>query len=124
MKPFGRYTGRSVYKVDLASYVGNRYYDDEQDMYLIGEDLIYKNQIIGHWDGAMVHEYDPNERSTFYIKTVKKEPKVKTSEVHVVAKPTEVYVEPTYYKAVEVASSQPTASVEEILAGVYEWQVC
>ena len=118
MKPFGRYNGKNVYKVDLASYVGNRYFADEEDMYLVGEDLIYKNQIIGHWDGNMVHEYDPHERSTFYVKTVKKGPEQE------VTKPVEEIVEPTYYKAVEVASSQPTVSVEDILAGVYEWQVC
>ena len=41
MKPFGRYNGKNVYKVDLASYVGNKYYKDDLDMYLINGDLIY-----------------------------------------------------------------------------------
>ena len=123
MKPFGRYTGRNVYKVELPSYVGNRYYDDEVDMYLINGDLIYKNQIIGHWDGNVVHEYDPHERSTFYTKTVKKDPEVKSSEVHVVTKPVEEIIEPTYCQAVETTSSQSAASAEDILAGVYAWTV-
>lgn len=115
MRPFGRYNGKNVYQVALPSYVSNKYYDDEVDMYLIGGDLIYKNQIIGRYDGEMVHEWDPHERTIFYRNTVKKEPEVK---------PTEVFVEPTYYKTAEVAESQLTASAEDILAGVYEWQVC
>ena len=119
MRHFGRYNGKNVYQVQLPLYVRNKYYDDEVDMYLIDGDLIYKNQIIGHWDGNMVHEWDPHERTVFYRNTVKKEPETKESEV----KPTEVFVEPTYYQAVEVAGSQPVASVEDILAGVYEWQV-
>jgi hypothetical protein len=115
MELFGRYRGKNVYTVELPTYVGNKFYDDEVDMYLIRGDLIYKNQIIGRWDGKMVHEWDPHERSVFYKKTVKKEPEIK---------PTEVFVEPTHHKTVEVADSQPAASVEDILAGVYEWQVC
>ena len=120
---FGKFNGIKVYETNLPSYVGNKYYDDEVNMYLIDDDLIYKNQIIGHWDGSMVHEWDPHKRTVFYRNTVKKEPETKESEVHVVTKPTEVFVEPTYYQAVEVAGSQPVASVEDILAGVYEWQV-
>lgn len=111
---FGKFNGIKVYETNLPSYVGNKYYDDEVNMYLIDDDLIYKNQIIGHWDGSMVHEWDPHKRTVFYRKTVTKDPEVK---------PTEVIVEPTYYEAVEVAGSQPTASAEDILAGVYEWQV-
>ena len=96
----------------MPSYIGNEYFADEQDMYLIGRDLIYKNQIIASWDGYMVHEYDPNERSTFYIDTVKKDPEVKSPDVYVVAKPVEAFIE-----------SQSAASAEDILAGVYKWQV-
>ena len=98
---FGKFNGIKVYKTTLPSYVGNKYYDDEVNMYLIEGDLIYKNQIIGRWDGKMVHEWDPHERSVFYRKTVKKETKKKEPET----KPTEVIVEPTYHKAVEVATA-------------------
>ena len=112
---FGKFNGIKVYKTNLLTYVDNKYYDDDINMYLISGDLIYKNQIIGRWDGSMVHEWDPHERTVFYRNTVKKEPEVKALE----AKPTETFVEPTNYQTVE----EPPASVEDILAGVYEWQV-
>ena len=117
MKPFGRYSGRTVYKIDLPTYIGNKYYDDELDMYLIHGDLIHKNQIIGRWDGKMVHEFDSHERSTFYVKTVKKdpepEPKVEEPEVNVVAKPAD-------YLNLETFTA---ASVDDILSGVYNWNL-
>ena len=112
---FGKFNGIGVYKTNLLTYVDNKLYNDDINMYLIDGDLIYRNQIIGRWDGSMVHEWDPHERTVFYRNTVKKNPEVKVSET----KPTEVSVEPTKHQVVEV----PAASAEDILAGVYEWQV-
>ena len=47
---YGIYQGISVYKTDTTSYVNNKSYEDTNNMYLIGNDLIYKNEIYGYFN--------------------------------------------------------------------------
>ena len=62
----GRYKGTPVYKVTLPEYVNSRLYKDEDNIYLIDGELIYKNEIFAKYDGKYVTEYDPHERATYY----------------------------------------------------------
>lgn len=47
----GKYRGIKVYKVTLPEYVNGRLYKDEENMYLIDGELIYKNEIFAKYDG-------------------------------------------------------------------------
>lgn len=114
MNVFGRFEGTNVYKIDLQTYIKYEYYLDDEDMYLINDDLIYKNQIIGRWDGKHVHEWSPRERTTFYDYNFKEE------------EPVVEYIAETDEPVVNVEINLETieaASAEELLAGVYAWQV-
>lgn len=62
----GKYKGIKVYKTILPIYVNSRLYKDEENMYLIDGDIIYKNEIFAKYDGKYVTEYDPHERATYY----------------------------------------------------------
>ena len=62
----GKYRGIKVYKVTLPEYVNGRLYKDEENMYLIDGELIYKNEIFAKYDGNYVTEYDPHQRATYY----------------------------------------------------------
>ena len=62
----GKFHGIPVYKTNMIEYVNNRYYKDEENMYLIDGELIYKNEIFAKYDGNYVTEYDPHERATYY----------------------------------------------------------
>ena len=62
----GKYKGIKVYRVTLPVYVNGRLYKDEDNIYLIDGELIYKNEIFAKYDGNYVEEYDPHERATYY----------------------------------------------------------
>lgn len=62
----GIYKGIKVYKVTLPEYVNGRLYKDEENMYLIDGELIYKNEIFAKYDGNYVTEYDPHKRAEYY----------------------------------------------------------
>ena len=62
----GKYKGIRVYEVTVPEYVNGRLYKDEENMYLIGEDLIYKNEVFARYNGCYVEEYDLHERATYY----------------------------------------------------------
>ena len=62
----GKYQGIKVYRVTLPEYVNGRLYKDEENMYLIDGELIYKNEIFAKYDGKYVTEYDPHQRATYY----------------------------------------------------------
>jgi hypothetical protein len=123
----GKYKGIKVYEVTLPEYVNGRLYKDEENMYLIGEDLIYKNETFANYNGTYVEEYDAYKRATYY--TV---PKITTAtvEAKVVADGKGVrYVEyetnlpdPVGISKNETKTSEAgaVATVEETLAGVYE----
>lgn len=63
----GKYRGIKVYKVTLPEYVNGRLYKDEENMYLIDGELIYKNEIFAKYDGNYVSELDAHLRRKFYI---------------------------------------------------------
>lgn len=123
----GKYRGIKVYEVTLPEYVNGRLYKDEENIYLIGEDLIYKNETFAKYNGTYVEEYDAYKRATYY--TV---PKITTAtiEAKVVQDGKGVrYVEyetnlpdPIGISKNETKTSEAgaVATVEETLSGVYE----
>lgn len=62
----GKYRGIKVYKVTLPEYVNGRLHKDEENMYLIDGELIYKNEIFAKYDGNYVSVYDSHKKRTFY----------------------------------------------------------
>ena len=62
----GKFKGIPVYKSNMVDYVNNRHYYDQENMYLIDGELIYKNEIFAKYDGNYVTEYDPHKRATYY----------------------------------------------------------
>ena len=62
----GKYNGIKVYKVTLPEYVNSRLYKDEENMYLIDGDIIYKNEIFAKFDGRYVDEWPVHQRAIFY----------------------------------------------------------
>jgi hypothetical protein len=62
----GKYKGTPVYKVTLPEYVNGRLYKDEDNIYLLGGELVYKNETFARLDGNYVTEYDPHKREVFY----------------------------------------------------------
>ena len=62
----GKFHGIPVYKTNMIEYVNNRYYKDEENMYLIDGELIYKNEIFAKYDGNYVSELDAHLRREFY----------------------------------------------------------
>lgn len=123
----GKYKGIKVYRVTLPEYVNGRLYKDEENMYLIGEDLIYKNETFAKYNGTYVEEYDLYEKATYY--TI---PKTTTAtiEAKVVQDGKGVrYVEyetnlpvPIGISKNETKTSEAgaVATVEETLSGAYE----
>jgi hypothetical protein len=86
-------------------------------MYLIKEDLIYKNEIIGTYDGEYVHE---NDIPTTFYHEIEHPVKAKTRKEK--ETPKVKHVKATH------AETAPTSSIEaktadDILAGVYAWRV-
>lgn len=123
----GKYQGIKVYRVTLPEYVNGRLYKDEENIYLIGEDLIYKNETFAKYNGTYVEEYDAYKRATYY--TV---PKITTAtiEAKVVQDGKGVrYVEyetnlpdPIGISKNETKTSEAgaIATVEETLSGVFD----
>lgn len=62
----GKFKGIPVYKSNMVDYVNNRHYYDEDNMFLIDGELIYKNEIFAKYDGNYVTEYDPHKRAKYY----------------------------------------------------------
>ena len=62
----GKFKGIKVYRVTLPEYVNGRLYKDEENMYLINGELIYKNEVFAKYDGNYVTEYDPHKRAEYY----------------------------------------------------------
>ena len=62
----GKYKGIAVYKVTLPEYVNGRLYKDEERMFLIDGDIIYKNEIFAKFDGKYVDEWPVHQRAIFY----------------------------------------------------------
>lgn len=62
----GKFKGIPVYKSNIVDYVNNRHYYDEDNIFLIDGELIYKNEVFAKYDGNYVTEYDPHKRATYY----------------------------------------------------------
>lgn len=62
----GKFKGIPVYKSNMVDYVNNRHYYDEDNIFLIDGELIYKNEIFAKYDGNYVTEYDPHKRAEYY----------------------------------------------------------
>ena len=70
MNKIGIYGGRKVFRVDLTAYVGDKLYNDSENIYLIDEDLILENEVIGKYDGRFVEELDKHKRYTFFHNSI------------------------------------------------------
>ena len=118
----GKFKGIPVYKSNMVDYVNNRYYYDEDNIFLINGELIYKNEIFAKYDGNYVTEYDPHERAEYY--TI---PAIKVSNRGVeftsslgADEEGEVSNSETKTEYTAVVSNFEPEDVEATLAGVYE----
>lgn len=117
MVTIGTFTGIKVFKVNLTEFINQKLYNDSENMYLIGEDLILKNEVIGRYDGKYVKELDPHQRYTFYHNTVREENSYK-----IVATPdSNQYFEVKFAHPVGESKNETTnLDADAILAGVYD----
>lgn len=116
----GKFKGIPVYKSNMVDYVNNRHYYDEDNMFLIDGELIYKNEIFAKYDGNYVTEYDPHQRATYYtIPAIKVNGRGVefTSSIGIADGDTNSETETEY--TAPVSNFQPE-DVEATLAGVYE----
>ena len=118
----GKYRGIKVYKVTLPEYVNGRLYKDEENMYLIDGELIYKNEIFAKYDGNYVSELDAHLRREFYtVPAIKvrtpEEPS--TSSIGMDEGDTNSETETETEYTAPVSDFKPE-DVEATLAGVYE----
>ena len=118
----GKFKGRPVYKSNIVSFVNNRDYYNEDNIYLIDGELIYKNEIFAKYDGKYVTEYDPHERTKFYTIPAIKVDSRGVEFTSSIGADEEGEVSKTETKTPEVGTTsnfQPE-DVEATLAGVYE----
>ena len=118
----GKFKGIPVYKSNMVDYVNNRHYYDEDNIFLIDGELIYKNEIFAKYDGNYVTEYDPHERAEYYtipaIKVSNRGVEFTSSIGAEDAVASSNYETETEYTA-PVSNFQPE-DVEATLSGVYE----
>ena len=118
----GKFKGIPVYKSNMVDYVNNRRYYDEDNMFLINGELIYKNEIFAKYDGNYVTEYDPHQRATYYtIPAIKVDKRGVEFTSSIGTDEGDSYSDSETKTEDAVASSnfQPE-DVEATLAGVYE----
>ena len=118
----GKFKGIPVYKSNMVDYVNNRHYYDEDNIFLIDGELIYKNEIFAKYDGNYVTEYDPHQRAEYYtipaIKVSNRGVEF-TSSIGATDGDTNSNYETETEDAVASSNFQPE-DVEATLAGVYE----
>ena len=118
----GKFKGIPVYKSNMVDYVNNRHYYDEDNIFLIDGELIYKNEIFAKYDGNYVTEYDPHQRAEYYtipaIKVSNRGVEFTSSIGAEDAVASSNYETETEYTA-PVSNFQPE-DVEATLSGVYE----
>ena len=117
----GKYKGIKVYEVTVPEYINGRLYKDEENMYLIGEDLIYKNEVFATYNGTYVNELDLHQRYEFY------RVEVKTDDIVTITPDGNKHFEEKFVHSVgnsknetKTSEAGAVATVEETLAGVYE----
>lgn len=118
-KLFGTYEGKQVYQTDLKTYIFNKRYEDNENIYLINGDLIYQNKLFARWDGKQVHEWDAHQQTTYYRYKVRKPAAPEREHIE----PVENIVEQNYDVAAINAVTEQVKSVDEILEGVYTWEL-
>ena len=116
----GKYNGIKVYKVTLPEYVNARLYKDEENMYLIDGDIIYKNEIFAKFDGRYVDEWPVHQRAIFY-----RIPEIKINDRGVEWTADSLEADIAKTAETETKNSLPIGnfkpeSVDTTLAGVYE----
>ena len=119
----GKYSGRKVYKTNTTDYINKRLYNNEEDIFLINREMIYKNEVFATYDGTYVKELDYNQKYEFYRK-----PEPATVEAKVVTDGKGLrYVEyetnlsvPVGNSKNEVKTSTEKVDVEATIAGVYD----
>ena len=118
----GKFKGIPVYKSNMVDYVNNRHYYDEDNIFLIDGELIYKNEIFAKYDGNYVTEYDPHQRAEYYtipaIKVSNRGVEF-TSSIGATDGDTNSNYETETEDAVASSNFQPE-DVEATLSGVYE----
>ena len=108
----GKFEGMPVYATTAPAYIMKKYYNDNSAIYLIGDSLIRSNEVFARYDGKEVHEIDLHERYRFY------NPEEKEKRTNTPATPEITVSYPNPNKTPIL-----TKSAEEILQGVYIWQL-
>ena len=62
----GKYRSRKVYRTNITDYINKRLYNNEEDIFLINREMIYKNEVFATYDGTYVTELDYNQKYEFY----------------------------------------------------------
>ena len=119
----GKYRSRKVYRTNTTDYINKRLYNNEEDIFLINREMIYKNMVFSTYDGTYVTELDYNQKYEFYRKP---EPAVVEAKVVTDGKGVK-YVEyetnlsvPVGNSKNETKTSTEKVDVEATIAGVYD----
>ena len=98
----GTFEGVPVYKTSAPSFIGNKHYLDDKNIYLINGELIKHNVVFGTYDGTYVEEYPISKQRSFYrYEPTKKKPVAVSDET------------------AEPISAPDAGTAEAILASVY-----
>ena len=62
----GKYRSRKVYRTNTTDYINKGLYNNEEDIFLINREMIYKNEVFATYDGTYVKELDYNQKYEFY----------------------------------------------------------
>lgn len=113
----GKYRSRKVYRTNTTDYINKRLYNNEEDIFLINREMIYKNEVFATYDGTYVTELDYNQKYEFYRIP---EPAVKVvTDGKGVKYETNLSV-PVGNSKNETKTSTEKVDVEATIAGVYD----
>ena len=119
----GVFKGVDVYRVSPVQYICRKLYNDDNCIYAIEDQkiLIRGNIVFATLgDEGRVIELAPNQRYKFYNPVIKKE--LKEEEVFVIDKKDVVAKVPEIVKETGI-ELEPQLIVDDLLEGVYKWQV-
>lgn len=63
----GKYNSIDCYKITRDEYIKERFYKNKEVIFIIDKDMIYKNVVIGTYDGKYVNDYDRHKQYTYYV---------------------------------------------------------
>ena len=115
----GTFNGRKVYKTNTTDYINQRLYNNEEDIYVINREMIYKNEVFATYDGTYVKELDPHQRYTFYRVEVEDDYKINVTpdgNRHFEVK----FTHSTGNPKNETKTSTENLDVDATLAGAYD----